>query len=309
MGPAYNNYTNETDLTNFCGSAEYKNEFLLNKQNNLGTISNSNIQNISVYNQYAQDNSQQFNIQYSDRNFQQEKNQLSVDTNLKSNSKNINDFQVRHGNSGSFYFNIENDIKINQQNLTKSYSNDNTTIKELKPYQKEQNFIDKETNPKFLILDKNTTHSYSNLVNNNDYLNNKHPPSGLFNDHLNQIYTQDEYTNKNPYNHQSRLYNTNNVKILGLNGINNYSNTCFMNSALQCLSNIPNVKSYFLDGELSYRNQMKKHQHNLITNEFCSILSILWGSSFLAASTRELKVRLFSKFFVVELKYLSKDII
>ena len=57
--------------------------------------------------------------------------------------------------------------------------------------------------------------------------------------------------------------------VLGICGLRNIGNTCFMNSGLQCLSNIRELTEYFLSnlykGEINVENKlgMKVSSHSL----------------------------------------------
>ena len=78
-------------------------------------------------------------------------------------------------------------------------------------------------------------------------------------------------------------------RVAGLNGISNAGNTCYMNSALQCLSNIPTLKDYFL-------NYKSFYDSNKTVEMFCLLLQQLWKTN-KTLDIRDFKVRQVFKHF------------
>lgn len=89
--------------------------------------------------------------------------------------------------------------------------------------------------------------------------------------------------NKN-YHWASNYFHYNKLSLsTGTIGLSNLGNTCYMNSALQCLVHIPQLKDYFIyngyekeintDNPLGYQGNIAKAFHDLIQN--------LWGDSLL----------------------------
>ncbi|PWN33431.1 UCH-domain-containing protein [Meira miltonrushii] len=80
-------------------------------------------------------------------------------------------------------------------------------------------------------------------------------------------------------------------KNAGLTGLYNLGNTCFMNSALQCMSNTKELKDYFVSGV--YKNEVNTDNPlgmgGAMAKVFGELLGKLWGSGGGAVHPREFK--------------------
>ncbi|XP_056296483.1 ubiquitin carboxyl-terminal hydrolase 2a isoform X2 [Pseudoliparis swirei] len=71
---------------------------------------------------------------------------------------------------------------------------------------------------------------------------------------------------------------TNSKRALGLVGLKNLGNTCFMNSILQCLSNTPGLRDYCL-ANAHRRDLNHNRSHSALMEEFSKLLQTMWTSS------------------------------
>uniref|UniRef100_A0A665WU63 Ubiquitin carboxyl-terminal hydrolase n=1 Tax=Echeneis naucrates TaxID=173247 RepID=A0A665WU63_ECHNA len=125
--------------------------------------------------------------------------------------------------------------------------------------------------PSSLTNNHNSTFNSRNVKNSSYSLQSYHP-----------------YTNSYDYSDQSRQ-----SERSGLCGLSNLGNTCFMNSAVQCLSNIPPLTEYFLKDK--YTDELNEDNplgmKGEIARAYAELIKQLWSGKYSYVTPRPFKTQ------------------
>lgn len=82
-----------------------------------------------------------------------------------------------------------------------------------------------------------------------------------------------------------------NSSVLGVCGLQNLGNTCFMNSGLQCLSNTVNLTEYFLSNKFfeDINEDNPLGTKGVLVRKYASLIKKLWYGSKNSVSPSALK--------------------
>ena len=75
-------------------------------------------------------------------------------------------------------------------------------------------------------------------------------------------------------------YSTDQNRMAGLCGLANLGNTCYMNSALQCLSNVPSLREFFMEKTLN---------RGKLVQSYASLMRQMWSGEYTSVQPSEVK--------------------
>ena len=86
--------------------------------------------------------------------------------------------------------------------------------------------------------------------------------------------------------------NNDEENIKGLSGLVNFGNTCYMNSAIQCLGNIKSLRDYFLNKDFIDDINKKKIEVNLVIQWYKLLMGMWRKNSTISPQSFRREIRL-----------------
>uniref|UniRef100_A0A183DGM5 ubiquitinyl hydrolase 1 n=1 Tax=Gongylonema pulchrum TaxID=637853 RepID=A0A183DGM5_9BILA len=100
--------------------------------------------------------------------------------------------------------------------------------------------------------------------------------------------------------------NSDSARVSGITGLYNMGNTCYMNSALQCLSNTRPLSSYFLSGK--HKDDIKRlKSKGTVAMEYGNIVKELWSGKKRNIAPIKLRVKFYSPTHLLEGLFIDAD--
>ena len=285
----YNNYNNNQQNNNF-----NNNQNIQQQTNNMQNMNNNQQELIQQQNMNNQNYPINNNMNNSNMNNQIMNNQYKINNNFMNNQIMQNNFNPQNFNqmNNSNNFNqMNNSNNFNQMNNNFNNFNQMNNFNNFNQMNNNFNNFNQMNNFNNFNQMNNNFNNYNQMINyNNLYqMNNFNNQMFLFN---NQNLFNNNQNNDLNNNDKKRpktakeFYNQNLKGIKELNyvpmiGLENLGKTCYMNSVLQCFSNISKLTNYFLDP--SKQIYIKSNSKTLIdekepsiTVEYKELIDNLW---------------------------------
>ena len=304
----YNNNNQNQFQQNNNQSQKQNNNYIFN-QNNLNPNMQQNINQSVNKNSNINFNpkTNDFNIQYQNQNFQN----IGVQQNFNNNNQMNNNFN----NNNQMNLNQMNNNQMNNNQMNNNQMNNNLmNNNQMNLNQMNNNSINNNQMNNNLMNNNqmnlmNNNQMNLNQMNNNsmnkfnlsqqNFFNNNQKQFMNQNSNNNNInnYTQNNFYNKNQLNNQpqqvnqkplsnanekcdnSNLTSLKQFNYVPLIGLNNIGQTCYMNSVLQCFSNLYYITNYFLNpSKKKYLDLIKEIDKETpsLANEYKELIEKLW---------------------------------
>ena len=175
--------------------------------------------------------------------------------------------------------NKSQDEKKEIKSNDKDYNKKDNNVDDQRNINKEKDDSDDDDYRKYFKEDEdNNNKEYNNIIENEKY--SEGIMKGLSNKNK-EIFLKKQFSTSIHFNDIYKINTINKSNLTGTMGIINIGNNCYMNSVLQCLSNIFPLTEYFLSEkykrEINYFNSSNSKVNIVIA--FAELLKIIWNTN------------------------------